>query len=173
MVLTTRHEEKLSAGVSHAACFQRTDLRRTIIVMGCYVMEVMSGSAFRALVTYFLQQGGLPTTQAFNMSIVSYALGMAGVFVAVRMPQPQPQALSANLADTMTIVVNYAARRTSYAFSLRIVCHLPPVPDYRHTGHTTAQSPTSQHIMANRSSFALFTLRVRRDNRSNLIHARS
>jgi MFS transporter, SP family, general alpha glucoside:H+ symporter len=83
MVLTTEHEREANAGTSYAACFRGTDLRRTIIVMGCYIMQVMSGSTFRAYSTYFFQQAGLPTDQAFNMSIVTYALAMAGVFVAV------------------------------------------------------------------------------------------
>ncbi len=46
-------------------------------------MQVISGSSFRKYSTYFFEQAGLPTAQAFNLSIVSYALGMAGTLVAV------------------------------------------------------------------------------------------
>ena len=91
MVLTTEHEREANARTSYAACFRGTDLRRTIIVMGCYCIQVLSGSTFRAYSTYFFQQAGLPTDQAFNMSIVSYALAVVGVIVAVSGHAPLPQ----------------------------------------------------------------------------------
>lgn len=83
MVLTTELEREMKVGTSYAACFRGTNLRRTIIVMGCYVMQVLSGSTFRAYSTYFFQQAGLPTDQAFDLSIVAYALELVGVMVAV------------------------------------------------------------------------------------------
>lgn len=83
MAVTTEHERELNAGTHFAACFRSTDLRRTIIVIGCYCMQVLSGSTLRAYATFFLQQGGLATDQAFNMSIVIYALGIAGVVTSV------------------------------------------------------------------------------------------
>lgn len=83
MVLTIEHEREVNAGTHFLSCFKGTDLRRTIIVIGCYCMQVMSGSTVRAYATYFFQQAGLPTDQAFNMSIVGYGLGLAGVMVSV------------------------------------------------------------------------------------------
>ncbi|KIX01876.1 uncharacterized protein Z518_09603 [Rhinocladiella mackenziei CBS 650.93] len=80
--LTTEHERAINTGTHYVACFKGTDLRRTIIVIGCYCMQVLSGSTLRAYVTYFFQQAGLPTDQAFNMSIVAYGLGLIGVVVA-------------------------------------------------------------------------------------------
>jgi SP family general alpha glucoside:H+ symporter-like MFS transporter len=83
MALTTELEREADAGTSYIACFRGTNLRRTIIVMGCYVIQVLSGSTFRAYSTYFFQQAGLPTDQAFDLSVVAYALELIGVIVAV------------------------------------------------------------------------------------------
>jgi len=83
MALTTEHERELSTG-SFAALFKGTDLRRTLIVMGCYCMQIASGTTLRAYATYFFLQAGLPTTQSFNMSIVTYVLSLAGTILAVR-----------------------------------------------------------------------------------------
>ena len=87
MVLTTEHEREVNASTRFVACFRGTDLRRTIIVIGCYCMQVMSGSTLRAYATYFFEQAGLPTEQAFNMSIVAYALGLAGELTSVSILQ--------------------------------------------------------------------------------------
>ncbi|OQV09830.1 hypothetical protein CLAIMM_13912 [Cladophialophora immunda] len=76
---TTEHERRLKDETHFATCFKSTDLRRTIIVIGCYCMQVISGSTLRAYATYFFQQAGLATNQAFNMSMVVYAIGIAGV----------------------------------------------------------------------------------------------
>lgn len=84
MALTTEHERESNSSTGFAACFKGTDLRRTIIVTGCYCMQVLSGSTLRAFATYFMQQAGLPTDKAFNMTIVAYALGLAGVMTSVR-----------------------------------------------------------------------------------------
>jgi len=83
MVLTTEHEREANTGISYFACFKGTDLRRTMIVIGCYCVTVTTGSTVRAYATYFFQQAGLPTTQSFNMSIVLYALGIPAIITAV------------------------------------------------------------------------------------------
>ncbi|KAK5691860.1 hypothetical protein LTR97_011031 [Elasticomyces elasticus] len=82
MVLTTEHEREANSGVSYLSCFRGTDLRRTLIVMGCYIVTVSTGSTVRAYATYFFQQAGLPTDQSFNMSIVLYSLGIPGIITA-------------------------------------------------------------------------------------------
>jgi MFS transporter, SP family, general alpha glucoside:H+ symporter len=83
MVLTVEHERELNAHTSFAACFKGTDLRRTLIVMGCYCMQVISGTTLRAYATYFFLQAGLNTKQSFNMSILTYCLSFVGTVVAV------------------------------------------------------------------------------------------
>ncbi|KFY15285.1 hypothetical protein V492_02102 [Pseudogymnoascus sp. VKM F-4246] len=82
MVITTEHEREEGEGTSYLACFKGTDLRRTIIVIACYCIQILCGNGFRDYSTYFFQQAGLPTEQSFNMSIVAYALGIVGVLLA-------------------------------------------------------------------------------------------
>ncbi|KND91540.1 Maltose permease MAL31 [Tolypocladium ophioglossoides CBS 100239] len=79
MVFTTNHEREIESSTSYLACFKGTNLRRTIIVIGVYIMQVMTGSLLRSYMTYFFQQAGLPTDQSFNMSIVGLALSVLGV----------------------------------------------------------------------------------------------
>jgi MFS transporter, SP family, general alpha glucoside:H+ symporter len=90
IALTTEHERQVNASTKYAACFRGTDLRRTVIVVGCYCIQVASGSTLRAYATYFFQQAGLPTDQAFNMSIATYGLSLAGVILSVCLPTPSP-----------------------------------------------------------------------------------
>ena len=94
MALTTEHEREVNVSTHYLACFRGTDLRRTIIVIGCYCMQVLSGNTMRAYSTYFFEQAGLPVDQAFNMSIVASALGLAGVIVAVSLLPKIPSIMS-------------------------------------------------------------------------------
>ncbi|KAH6962024.1 general substrate transporter [Ilyonectria sp. MPI-CAGE-AT-0026] len=80
MMVTMEHERTINAQTSYLACFRGVDLRRTLIVIGIYCMQTLSGNPLRGYSTYFLQQAGLPTTQAFNMTIVGYSLALAGGF---------------------------------------------------------------------------------------------
>ncbi|KIV86730.1 hypothetical protein PV11_02325 [Exophiala sideris] len=103
IALTTEHERELNTG-DLAALFKGTDLRRTLIVMGCYCMQIVSGTKLRAYATYFFLQAGLPTTQSFNMSIVIYVLSLAGTILAY--------------ANEFTPVVSYAIRGPAYLLPL-------------------------------------------------------
>ncbi|KAK4935217.1 hypothetical protein LTR10_023679 [Elasticomyces elasticus] len=53
IALTTEHERELNTG-DLAALFKGTDLRRTLIVMGCYCTQIVSGTTLRAYATGFL-----------------------------------------------------------------------------------------------------------------------
>ena len=83
MVITTKYERDMNFKTSYLACFRATDLRRTIIVMGCNIMEVITGSTLRSYNTYFFEQAGLPTKEAFNMSVIALSLGVLGVICSV------------------------------------------------------------------------------------------
>ncbi|RFU23741.1 hypothetical protein B7463_g12593, partial [Scytalidium lignicola] len=80
MVVTTEHERTVNAETSYWACFQGTNLRRTIIVIGIYSIQTLNGNPLRGYSTYFLEQAGLATTQAFNMTIVGFAVAIVGGF---------------------------------------------------------------------------------------------
>ncbi|EXK83769.1 hypothetical protein FOQG_11930 [Fusarium oxysporum f. sp. raphani 54005] len=95
MVYTTEHERQVESGTSYLACFKGTNLRRTIIVIGVYLMQLLTGSQFRGYMTYFFLQAGLPTDQSFNMTIVALVLSVLGVLGA-------------------WIVMTYTDRRTMY-----------------------------------------------------------
>lgn len=89
MVVTTEHERTLNAGTSYLACFKGGDLQRTLIAMGTYCAQTLSGNPLRAFSTYFLQQAGFPSDQAFNMTIINHSLALIGGFVSVSFP-PRP-----------------------------------------------------------------------------------
>ncbi|KAF2016809.1 general substrate transporter [Aaosphaeria arxii CBS 175.79] len=82
MAFTTEHERSVHDGTSYIACFKGANLRRTVIVMGVYIMQVLSGAPLRAWMTYFFLQGGLAADQSFNMTIVVLCLSVAGVLGA-------------------------------------------------------------------------------------------
>ena len=83
MIFTTNHERSIESGTSYIACFKGVNLRRTIIVMGVYIMQVLTGAPLRAWMTYFFLQAGLPADQSFNMTIVALTLSVLGVLGAV------------------------------------------------------------------------------------------
>ncbi|CAI7572628.1 unnamed protein product [Penicillium palitans] len=82
MVVTTNKEREYGTGTRYIDCFRGVDLRRTSIACWCWGIQILSGTSLRIYSTYFYKQAGLPTEQAFTMSIVQYALGIVGVFVA-------------------------------------------------------------------------------------------
>jgi SP family general alpha glucoside:H+ symporter-like MFS transporter len=125
MALTTEHEREMNGQTSYLACFKGTDLRRTIIVIGCYCMQVLSGSTLRAYVTYFFEQAGLSTDQSFNMSIVAYALGLIGEVVAVSLCESTPPSLKDVLSNVFILqwlLMPHVGRRTLFLWGLTGVC---------------------------------------------------
>ncbi|KAH6676939.1 general substrate transporter [Plectosphaerella plurivora] len=95
MVYTTAHERTVEAGTSYLACFKGAHLRRTVVIIGVFIMQLLSGAPLRAWMTYFFQQAGLPTEQSFNLTIVALVLSVLGVLSA-------------------WVVMTYAGRRTMY-----------------------------------------------------------
>lgn len=83
MVVTTNYERAISAKTSYLACFKGTDLKRTLIAIGVYCIQTLSGNPLRSYSTYFMEQAGFPTTQASNMTIVNYSLALVGGLVSV------------------------------------------------------------------------------------------
>lgn len=83
MLLTTDHERMESSETTYFSAFKGTNLRRTVIVIGCYCITVLSGSTLRAYATYFFLEAGLATDAAFTMSIVFYAVGLLGLLATV------------------------------------------------------------------------------------------
>ncbi|KAM4060973.1 major facilitator superfamily protein [Hirsutella rhossiliensis] len=82
IVETNRLELELEAGSTYRDCFRRVNLRRTEISSGVYCAQVLSGIYLISYGTYFFQQAGLPTDQAFNMSVAFLGIGFLGVLVS-------------------------------------------------------------------------------------------
>jgi SP family general alpha glucoside:H+ symporter-like MFS transporter len=66
---TNEIEKELVAGVSYFDCFRGANLRRTEVCVGTWVTQQMCGPVLMTYVTVFFLQAGLPTAQAFNMSL--------------------------------------------------------------------------------------------------------
>lgn len=82
MQVTLRQERDNGTGQSYRDCFRGVNRRRTMIACCTWGVQILSGTGLRVYSTYFYQQAGLPSTQAFNMSLIQYALGMVGVLIA-------------------------------------------------------------------------------------------
>jgi SP family general alpha glucoside:H+ symporter-like MFS transporter len=69
MVTTNELEKALETGTSYWDCFKGIDLRRTEIVCVTWSIQNLCGSAFMGYSTYFYEQAGLATVDAFDMSM--------------------------------------------------------------------------------------------------------
>jgi hypothetical protein len=69
MVTTNELEKAIESGTGYWDCFKGIDLRRTEIVCVTWSIQNLCGSAFMGYSTYFYEQAGLPTVDAFDMSM--------------------------------------------------------------------------------------------------------
>ena len=79
---TNELEKAASEGSSYRDCFKGTDMRRLEIACMVWFTQAFCGSSFMGFSTYFFEQAGLDTENAFSMSLGNYAIGAVGVFVA-------------------------------------------------------------------------------------------
>ncbi|KAK3197264.1 hypothetical protein GRF29_1536g1176888 [Pseudopithomyces chartarum] len=79
---TNELEKAVSEGTSYWDCFKGTDLRRTEIAAMTWFTQAWCGSSFMGFSTYFFENAGLDTSNAFSMSLGIYAIGAVGVFVS-------------------------------------------------------------------------------------------
>ncbi|KAJ5438527.1 Maltose permease MAL61 [Penicillium daleae] len=82
MVHTTALEARITKGASYLDCFKGTDLRRTEIVCMVWAIQNLSGNSFSNYSTYFLEQAGLDSSNAYNFAMGQYSINMVGVFGA-------------------------------------------------------------------------------------------
>lgn len=83
MMKHTNEMEKASSEASgYLECFRGTNLRRTEISAVTWLTQAFCGSSFMGFSTYFFEQAGLDTSNAFSMSLGQYALGAVGVLVS-------------------------------------------------------------------------------------------
>lgn len=69
IVETDKLEQEIEAGSTYWDCFRSSNWRRTEISVGVYCTQVLSGIYLINYGTFFFEQAGLPTDQAFNMSV--------------------------------------------------------------------------------------------------------
>ncbi|KAF2202678.1 general alpha-glucoside permease [Delitschia confertaspora ATCC 74209] len=79
---TNEMEKAATDGTRYIDCFKGTDLRRTEIAAMVWFTQSFCGSSFMGFSTYFFEQAGLSTSNAFSMTLGQYALGAVGVFSA-------------------------------------------------------------------------------------------
>ncbi|USP77447.1 hypothetical protein yc1106_04721 [Curvularia clavata] len=80
MVHTNEMEKSSTESTGYMDCFKNTDLRRTEICAMVWFIQSWCGSSFMGYSTYFYENAGLDTSNAFTMSLVQYSLGAIGVF---------------------------------------------------------------------------------------------
>jgi hypothetical protein len=69
IVETDRLEQEMEAGSTYLDCFKKVNRHRTEISVGVYCTQVLSGIYLINFGTVFFQEAGLPTDEAFNMSV--------------------------------------------------------------------------------------------------------
>ncbi|TDZ39123.1 Maltose permease MAL31 [Colletotrichum sidae] len=75
---TNEMEKRVKEGVSYLDCFKGTDLRRTEIVIGIWLVQTLGGQNLMGYFPYFLTQAGMDASNSFSLSMGQYALGMVG-----------------------------------------------------------------------------------------------
>lgn len=78
MVRTNELEEKMDISDSWWDCFKKSDLRRTEISCVCFAGQVLAGSAFAYNPTYFFEQAGVSTNDAYKLNVGGYSMAFVG-----------------------------------------------------------------------------------------------
>ncbi|KAB5542464.1 general alpha-glucoside permease [Coniochaeta sp. 2T2.1] len=79
---TDRLEKELSAGATFAECFRGTNLRRTEICVVAYIIQVWGGGSFQGYSTLFFELAGLPSKNAFALSLGTKAFAFTGTVLS-------------------------------------------------------------------------------------------
>ncbi|KAK4687230.1 MFS transporter, SP family, general alpha glucoside:H+ symporter, partial [Tremellales sp. Uapishka_1] len=82
MVRTNQLEEEAIAGTSFADCFKGTNLRRTEISVVSWTIQILCGLQFVNNATYFFEQAGLNTKDAFRMTVGIYSAAFIGTVLS-------------------------------------------------------------------------------------------
>lgn len=78
ITVTNEHESLVNEGGNYWDCFKGTNLRRTEIVCGVWMAQVLCGISFSTNIAYFMEQAGLPETTAFDFGLGLVGLGITG-----------------------------------------------------------------------------------------------
>lgn len=82
MIKTNNVEKELVAGSSYIDCFRGTNLRRTEIACVTFAGQVLSGSAFAYSATYFFEQAGMSSENAYKLGLGGTAIAFIGTVIS-------------------------------------------------------------------------------------------
>lgn len=74
MIHTNVFEKSVPGGTAYWDCFKGTDIRRAETVCCVWAVQTLRGSTFMGYSTYFYEQAGIDTSNAFSLSIAQYVL---------------------------------------------------------------------------------------------------
>ncbi|KAH7347170.1 general substrate transporter [Plectosphaerella cucumerina] len=75
---TNEMERELKEGVTYRDCFKGTDLRRTEVVVGVWLVQTLGGQNLMGYFSYFMIQAGLDPSNSLAMSMANSGLGLVG-----------------------------------------------------------------------------------------------
>jgi len=75
---TNEMERVAKEGTTYMDCFKGVDLRRTEIVVCCWVAQTLGGANLMGYYSYFLTQAGMDARNSFSLSMANSALGIVG-----------------------------------------------------------------------------------------------
>jgi SP family general alpha glucoside:H+ symporter-like MFS transporter len=75
---TNEMERVAKEGTAYMDCFKGVDLRRTEIVVCCWVAQTLGGANLMGYYSYFLTQAGMDARNSFSLSMANSALGIVG-----------------------------------------------------------------------------------------------
>ncbi|KAK1078736.1 hypothetical protein LTR33_006983 [Friedmanniomyces endolithicus] len=114
---TNAFEKELTAGVGYMECFKGTNLRRTEITVGTWVAQQMCGPVLQTYAIYFFEQAGLPTAQAFNMTLG--LVSVPPIFLVWADKLINPQYAIAFVGTVLSWpLINRFGRRTIYLWGM-------------------------------------------------------
>ena len=70
---TNEMEKSLSEGTRFRDCFKGTDLRRTEVVVGIWLVQTLGGQNLMGYFAYFMTQAGMDPKNSFSLSMGQYA----------------------------------------------------------------------------------------------------
>jgi SP family general alpha glucoside:H+ symporter-like MFS transporter len=82
MIHTNDLERDLANGTSYTDCFKGIDLRRTEIAMVTFLGQITCGAQFAYSATYFFQQAGLASEDAYKLNLGGTAIAFCGTIAA-------------------------------------------------------------------------------------------
>ena len=82
MIHTNNIEKDITEGHSYLDCFKGTDLRRTEISCVIFAGQVLAGSSFAYSATYFFEQAGLNSSNAYKLGLGGTAIAFVGTIMS-------------------------------------------------------------------------------------------